>query len=186
MDATEFNNNFLNSLLKKINQEQKKVFLLGDFNVDLMHYNEHKPTNEFLDSLTSNSYLLDIIQTSRHASHSRTLIDNIFSNVISKDIICSNTTATISDHLPQFLISPSTFVNPPSNISNVSKRDWSKFDQENFILDYFDIDWSNLLNLNEKNVDSKTINFLNDIIIKNKLLKKFINKKDNRKKLKTL
>ena len=57
-------NDFLNHLLKKINQEQKKVFLLGDFNVDLMHYNEHKPTNEFLDSLASNSYLPYIIQPS--------------------------------------------------------------------------------------------------------------------------
>ena len=86
MDATEFNN-ILSKLLKKINQEQKTVFLLGDFNIDLMHYNEHKPTNEFLDSLASNSYLPYIIQPSRHTSHSRTLIDNVFSNVISKDII---------------------------------------------------------------------------------------------------
>ena len=46
MDVTDFN----------INQEQTK-FLLGDFNVDLMDYNEHKPTNVFLDSLASNSYL---------------------------------------------------------------------------------------------------------------------------------
>ena len=36
MDVTEFNN-ILNNLLKKINQEQKTVFLLGDFNFDLMH-----------------------------------------------------------------------------------------------------------------------------------------------------
>ena len=56
MDVTEFDN-ILNNLLKKINQEQKTVFLLGDFDIDLMHYNEHKPTNEFLDSLASNSYL---------------------------------------------------------------------------------------------------------------------------------
>ena len=182
------------------------MFLLGDFNLDLMHY------NELLDSLASNSYLPYIIQPSRYASHSRTLIDNIFSNVISKDIICGNITATISDHLPQFLVSPNTFANPPSNKSNVFERDWSKFDQENFILDYFDIDWSNLLNLNEKNVDLSTNNFLNamnsllnkyapfkkiskyklkfktkpwitfgiqkSISVKNKLLKKFINKKD--------
>ena len=60
-----------------------------------MHYNEHKPTNEFLDTLSSNSYLPYIIQPSRHTSHSRTLIDNIFSNVISKDIISVNITATI-------------------------------------------------------------------------------------------
>ena len=68
--------------------KNKKLFLLGDFNVDLMHTNKHKPTNEFLDSLTSNSYLLCIIQSSRHTSHSRTIIVNTFSNVISKDIIC--------------------------------------------------------------------------------------------------
>ena len=74
--------------------------ILGDFTVDLMHYNEHKPTNEFLDSFASSSYLSYIIQPSRHTSHSRTLIDNIFSNFISKDIICGNITATISDHLP--------------------------------------------------------------------------------------
>ena len=45
MDVTDFNDNFLNNLLKNINQEQKKVFLLGDFNVDFLHYNEHKLTN---------------------------------------------------------------------------------------------------------------------------------------------
>ena len=123
MDVTDFNNNFLNNLLKKINQEQKKVFLLGDFNVDLIHYNEHKPINEFLDSLASNSSLPYIIQPSRHTSHSRTFIDNIFSNVISRDIICGNITATISDHLHQFLVSPNNFANPPSNKSNVFERD---------------------------------------------------------------
>ena len=146
------------------------MFLLGDFNVDLMHYNEHKPTNEFLDSLASNSYLPYIIQPSRHTSHSRTLVDNIFSIVISRNIICGNITATISDHLPEFLVSPNTFANPPSNKSNAFERDWSKFDQENFILNYFAIDWSKLLNLDEKNVDLTTNNFLNAM---NSLLSKY-------------
>ena len=84
--------------------------------------------------------MLYIIQTSRHTSHSRTLIDNFFSNVISKDIICGNITATISEHWPQFLVSPNTIANPPSNKSNAFERDWSTFDQENFILVYFHID----------------------------------------------
>ena len=114
MDVTEFNN-FLNSLLKKINQEQKTEFLLGDFNIDLMHYNEYKPTNEFLYSLACNSYLPYIIQNSQHTSHSRNIIDNIFSNVISKDIISGNITATISDHLPQFLISPNLLIHLLTN-----------------------------------------------------------------------
>ena len=88
-----------------------------------MHYNEHKPTNEFLDLLACNSYLPYIIQLSRHTTHSRTLTDNIFSNVISKDIISGNITTTISDHLPQFLISPNTLADPPSNESNTFERD---------------------------------------------------------------
>ena len=46
MNVTEFNN-ILNNLLKKNNQEYKTVFLLADCNIDLMHYNEHKPTIEF-------------------------------------------------------------------------------------------------------------------------------------------
>ena len=63
---------------------------LGHFNIALVHYNERKPTNEFLDSLPSNSYLPYIIQPSRHTSHFRIFIENIFSNVISKDIISGN------------------------------------------------------------------------------------------------
>ena len=123
MHVTKFNN-ILNNLLKKINQEQKTGFLLGHFEIDLMHYNQHKPTNAFLDSLASNSYPPYIIQRSQHRSHSRTLIDNIFSNVISKDIISANIRATISDHLLQFLIYPNTFADPPSNKSNVFERGW--------------------------------------------------------------
>ena len=68
MDATDFNKNFLNNLLKKINQEPKKVSLLGDFNCDLVLYDEHKPTNDFLDSLASNSYMPCIIRPSQHTS----------------------------------------------------------------------------------------------------------------------
>ena len=75
------------------------MFPLVDFDINLMHYNEHKPTNKFLDSLTSNLYIPIIIQPNLHRHHSRTLINNIFSNVISKDIISGTVTATISDHL---------------------------------------------------------------------------------------
>ena len=64
MDVTDFDNNFLNNLLKRLVKNKKKVFLLGDFNINLMRYNEHKPTNGFLDSLASNSYLPYVIQPS--------------------------------------------------------------------------------------------------------------------------
>ena len=79
MDLTDFNCNYLNKLLENISKEQKSIFLLGDFNVNLLNYNEHNQTNEFLDSLASNSFIPLILQPTRITSHSNTLIDNIFS-----------------------------------------------------------------------------------------------------------
>ena len=52
LDLTDFNCNYLNKLLENISKEQKSIFLLGDFNVNLLNYNEHNQTNEFLDSLS--------------------------------------------------------------------------------------------------------------------------------------
>ena len=36
------------------------------------------------------------------------------------------------------------FGNILGNKSNIYERDWSKFDQEKFILDYFSVDWEDL------------------------------------------
>ena len=72
-------------------------------------------------------------------------------------------TATISDHLPQFAIIPNMFGNILGNKSNIYERDWSKFDQENFILDYFSVDWEDLLKIDELNVDNSTKIYLDKI-----------------------
>ena len=73
-------------LLKQATKEQKSIFLLGDFNVNLLNDNEHNQTNELLDFLASNSFISLILQPSRITSHSNTLIDNIFSNVFVPEI----------------------------------------------------------------------------------------------------
>ena len=137
MDLTDFNCNYLNKLLENISKEQKSIFLLGDFNVNLLNYNEHNQTNEFLDSLASNSFIPLILQPTRITSHSNTLIDNIFLNAIDRDLISGNLTATISDHLPQFSIIPNTFGNVSGNKSNIFEQEWSNFDRENSILEFF-------------------------------------------------
>ena len=146
MDVLDFNS-LINQLLDKISKEQKQIFLLGDFNINLLNYHEHQPTNEFLDSLASNSIIPYILQPTRITSHSKTLIDNIFSNVLSFEAISGNITATISDHLPQFLFAPNVLSNPLCNKSNILERDWSKFNKKNFILDYFDKNWLKFSNM---------------------------------------
>ena len=55
MDISEFNKNYLNTLFDKLSKENKQVFLLGYFNINLLNYNDQQPKNEFLDSVASKS-----------------------------------------------------------------------------------------------------------------------------------
>ena len=119
----------------------------------MLNYNEHQPTNEFLDSLASNPIIPYILQPASLTSHSKTLIDNIFSNALSCETISGNITATISDYLPQFMFAPNVLSIPLCNKSNILERDWSKFNKENFILDYFDKNWSEILELDQENLN---------------------------------
>ena len=163
MDLDDFSKNFLRKLLEKVSKEQKSPYLLGDFNLNVLNYNDHTPTNEFVDSLGSNSVTPYILQPARTADYSETLTDSIFSNVITVNAISGNVTATISDHLPQVMIVPNVFANPPSNRFNIYERDWSNFDQVNFVLDYFSIDWDDTLKISDENIDYSTEAFLNKI-----------------------
>ena len=56
MDLTDFNSNYLNNLPQKVSKQRISVFLLGDFNINLLNYNDHNRINESLDSLASNSF----------------------------------------------------------------------------------------------------------------------------------
>ena len=109
-----------------------------------------------------NSFIPLILQPTRVTSHFDTLIDNIFSN-IDPDIISGNLAVTISEHLPQFAIIPNMFGNTRSNKGNIYEGDCSKFDRENFILDYFSIEWEDLLKTDELNVDNSIQTYLEKI-----------------------
>ena len=100
MKLNEFNAFYLKGLLDKLSKENKIVFLLGNFNINLLNYAQDTSTNVFLDSLSSHLFLPHILQPIRVRGNSKTLIDNIFSNAISPNIISGNLMSSISDHLP--------------------------------------------------------------------------------------
>ena len=106
-----------------------------------------------------------VLQQTRITSHSNTLIENIFSNVIDPDIISDNLTDTLSDHLPQFPIIPNILANIPGNRSNIYEIDWFKFDREKIILDYLYVEWEDLLKIDELNADNSTRSLLDKINI---------------------
>ena len=55
------------------------------------------------------------------------------------------------------------FDNIFGNKSNIYEKDWSKFDRENFILDYFSGDWEDLLKIDEQNAENSTKMYLDKI-----------------------
>ena len=92
--------------------------------------------------------------------NSKTLRDSVFSNAISPNVIPGKLTSSMSDHLPQFLKAPNIFFNPTSSKSKMYERDWTKFDQETFILDYFSIDWDQTLCIQSNDIDKSFKSFL--------------------------
>ena len=168
MDISEFNN-FFECLLVKVSRENKKLVLLGDFNINLLHYQSHTQTNCFVELLNTYTVLPHINLPIRITSSSETLIDNIFSNFNDHHCKSGNITSTISDHLPQFAIFEQ--INLSKQPFNQSYRDWNNFNQNDFVLDLFYINWTSLLEVDKCDIDFffnsfyDKLNFLIDLLI---------------------
>ena len=119
MDVLDFNY-LINQLLDHISKQQKQIFFLGDFNINLLNYNELQPTNEILDSLDSNSIIPYILRPTRLTS------------ILKPSLILS---FQMYFHVKQYLetlLQP--YHLPLCNKSNIPKRDWSKFNKAKKIL----------------------------------------------------
>ena len=174
MSLEEFNADYSSQLFEKLATESnKKVFLMGDFNVDLLKSNDHSESSVFLEQLESNNLMPQILLPTRLTDHSRTLIDNIFSNSIGSDNISGNLTCTVSDHLPQFLI----VNNMPKTMNkdhNIFIRNMRGFNQGNFMAELQNINWG-LLDIERGDIDHSMGEFLsifNDLLNKHAPLKK--------------
>ena len=103
-DTKEFNSMY-SQLLENISKEKCNYYVAGDFNIDLLNYENHADTNEFLDTAMSNFSYPTITRPTRLGKSSSTLIDNIFVNNINLDCFSGIIINDLSDHLPIFYIS---------------------------------------------------------------------------------
>ena len=85
---------------------------MGDFNINLITYNDDKNTGNFLDTMFSQSFYLTL-------QHPLELEETLISNIKPlNNIISGNLSSIISDHLIQFLIEPLDFSEKSSKIIN--------------------------------------------------------------------
>ena len=173
MSIKDFNDNFLCELMNKLDKENKKIMLIGDFNIDLMNYEKNNDTNNFVEILCNNSFLPNITKPTRITSHSKTLIDNIFSNIPEQLLFSGNLTTPISDHLIQCAFFQAKTKQDTSNLK--PKRDFRNFNDDQFQHEYSLIDWEKILQTNPDNINDTLdafLNTLNNLIDKHAPLKK--------------
>ena len=147
-------NHCINSVLDTIhNSNIELCFMAGDFNIDLIKYDDFYPSQEFLDMLISYTFLPTIYSPTRVTSHTATLIDNIFcyqkKPKTNQIIFSGNIYSDISDHFPNFLL-----LNFPAKIPKTTPskiRIYSERNCKKFLNKLKAIDWNPVISINSTN-----------------------------------
>ena len=122
--------NYMNDIFTKLGRENKTVYLMGDYNINMINNVSHKSTAEFIETCFSYSYVPLINKPTRVTDTTATLIDNIFCNDIFDQSIINGVMCTdISDHFPVFCIvktkksinSKNSFIKRQVNQCNIQK-----------------------------------------------------------------
>ena len=161
MIATEFIDEHLKSITDKISNENKKVFIAGDFNFNLLNASTHHDTFDFFDVMMSNFLIPVITLPTKINRGSNSLIDNIFTNHLHPDTKSGNLELNLSDgHLPSFLIIPRNNQNHLPKRHNIYTRSQKNFDKTNFLRDFHNNDWDETIDITKNNAHYSMESFL--------------------------
>ena len=95
----------MSKLLSLLQQTNKVVYIMGDYNINLLNVHTHIPTADFTDMMYSYSFFPLITKPTRVTGNNATLIDNIFCNDVDcLDMMNGIFYNDISDHFPIFSI----------------------------------------------------------------------------------
>ena len=82
--------------------KNRKSYICGDFNINLLSYDVYRSSKEFVDMMFSYGYYPLINKPTRITNISTTIIDNIFTSDIEFSKQSGLLVNDISDHLPVF------------------------------------------------------------------------------------
>ena len=130
------------------------------------------------------SLIPKILAPTRLTCHTKTLIDNIFTNVQDENYLFGNLTCSISDHLLQFVIYPQIKIKSHNINKSAYTRKFSLSDKKKFEEELKVIDWNTILAIDQNDINLSLENFMNIIEC---LLNKYAPlKKMTKKQLKNL
>lgn len=135
--------NLLSEKFETIKNERTTCYIMGDYNVNLLNYESHRATGDFLDLMFSFSYMPLISKPTR--INSGTLLDNIFHNDLAcnLDLTQGILYTDITDHFPVFVIVQSD-ISENDKIS-VTKRIFNSTNITTFQNLMHETNWTNML-----------------------------------------
>ena len=142
---------YFDETIERLSASGKTIYLMGDFNINLLSSETCKYAQNFLLSLQSVNLLPTIDKPTRVYNNSATLIDNIFVNNLENDCLSGNIVSDLSDHYTQFCIlrlSRDT-IKPHKSV----RRDYSRFSEARFLSDLSGVDWERPVTENNNNID---------------------------------
>ena len=89
---------------QQLNDDNKEIYIMGDMNIDLLQYENHQKTNEYLDNIFSLGCIPLITKPTRITSHSATIIGHIYTNKKQVAATSGILITDISDHFGIFSI----------------------------------------------------------------------------------
>jgi hypothetical protein len=143
-DFKQFND-LLESTLNNLTKHPElktanEIQLMGDINIDLLKYDVHNGTGDYLNTLLSFSQLPLITLPSRITNTTATLIDHISSNNKTEFSDCGLIYSCISDHLPVFRLS--TIQSDKCKPKTRKIRNFSSSNKLRFKTELENVDWS--------------------------------------------
>ena len=134
----------LKEILENVQSENKVLYLVGDYNINLLNVDSHSLTADFNDTIYSYGLVPLITRPTRVTETSATLIDNIFTNKIIRygESIYGILIFDISDHYPIFCIE--TSLKRKSIIVPFLKREYTEKNKMKFVDVMSRLDWEDI------------------------------------------
>ena len=95
--SIEIHNRIIDNILANKNHQKCDIQIVADFNVNMLNFETHGLTNDYINSLVSKSFLPIITLPTRIKHQSATLIDHIWTNKVCKGSPPSARVAVMSD-----------------------------------------------------------------------------------------
>ena len=102
--SLEIHNRIIENIQNNRNHSKCEIIICSDFNINMLNFETHGFTNDYINSLISKSFIPVITMPTRIKHQSATLIDHIWRNKMCNNFKSGILISSLSDHFPVFYI----------------------------------------------------------------------------------